>query len=705
MTVSTILPRPAASQQAMRLGKKASTQLSGHALDGVLVVIDPGVADSQELAAGVLPGVQAIVLDPQQSATDQITAKIKTLSTPLASLHLVAHGSPGALHFTNGELSLSTLAQHTDAIKTWFAQTTEAPELLLYGCNLASKEAGEEFLSKLQQLTQATVRASKSRVGSETQQGSWALASVQTSCGLHQQTQAAPQAFQAACLAAYSSTFLIGDINVTEVRGLSEDGNYVTGDAVDIVVRFSATVNVNGTPQLKLETGAIDRAANYISGTGTNALTFRYVVKAGDRTDDLDYLSATALLLSNGSTITSNVPVDLTLPAPLSNGALSARSAIVINGPSSGGAITPPDTTPPDTTPPDTTPPTATAKLVPESNNLIKVDSGSATQLKATITAQSNSEVGEIIAIATDDASGTIDGNAPGSAGYLAAALEKATTVFSVLEAGEFSDLGVERVLDTIGSDFFQFAAIQGGTLGDILAGGSGTVAFATAAANSNNQAVIVPIQLDESTLQLDFQPVGSSDFGNVSLQLSLGDAARAVGASQQGKAADSEILDFTGFTGTVEATIEVLREAAFNNTVGFYQIEDTSGSVRDPLTGNLLAPGDAGYQAAALANRVELSLSGSNGSSTSYSAQLNAGNLLSTFLVVDGSVEALIDANGANDPTVYFNYLGANSDGKDHVRLLGDNVFGYEDLAGGGDSDFNDVIVKMSFTPNNNVT
>ncbi|MEO1446974.1 MAG: DUF4347 domain-containing protein, partial [Cyanobacteria bacterium J06635_11] len=61
----------------MRLAKNASTQLSGHALDGVLVVIDPGVADSQELAAGVLPGVQAIVLDPQQSATDQITAKIK----------------------------------------------------------------------------------------------------------------------------------------------------------------------------------------------------------------------------------------------------------------------------------------------------------------------------------------------------------------------------------------------------------------------------------------------------------------------------------------------------------------------------------------------------------------------------------------------------------------------------------------------------
>ncbi|MBD2424979.1 DUF4114 domain-containing protein [Phormidium sp. FACHB-1136] len=47
--------------------------------------------------------------------------------------------------------------------------------------------------------------------------------------------------------------------------------------------------------------------------------------------------------------------------------------------------------------------------------------------------------------------------------------------------------------------------------------------------------------------------------------------------------------------------------------------------------------------------------------------------------------------------PTVFFNYIAANGDRQDHGRLLGDNVFGFEDIFGGGDRDFNDVIVKVS--------
>ncbi|MEM7717349.1 MAG: DUF4114 domain-containing protein, partial [Cyanobacteria bacterium P01_A01_bin.68] len=50
------------------------------------------------------------------------------------------------------------------------------------------------------------------------------------------------------------------------------------------------------------------------------------------------------------------------------------------------------------------------------------------------------------------------------------------------------------------------------------------------------------------------------------------------------------------------------------------------------------------------------------------------------------------------NNAEVYFSFLGANSDGVDHIRLLGDNTFGYEDLPDGGDFDYNDMIVKVDF-------
>ena len=38
-------------------------------------------------------------------------------------------------------------------------------------------------------------------------------------------------------------------------------------------------------------------------------------------------------------------------------------------------------------------------------------------------------------------------------------------------------------------------------------------------------------------------------------------------------------------------------------------------------------------------------------------------------------------------------------SDGRQHVKLLGDNIFGFEDLLAsqGSDWDFNDTIIKVS--------
>jgi hypothetical protein len=67
-------------------------------------------------------------------------------------------------------------------------------------------------------------------------------------------------------------------------------------------------------------------------------------------------------------------------------------------------------------------------------------------------------------------------------------------------------------------------------------------------------------------------------------------------------------------------------------------------------------------------------------------------------FLIANGRPDALVDGNSSNDPAVYFPFLGANADGVDHIRLLGDNTFGFEDLSGGGDRDYNDVIVQVNF-------
>lgn len=123
---------------------------------------------------------------------------------------------------------------------------------------------------------------------------------------------------------------------VAPVTSTTADGTYRVGSVITLTVAFNENVIVNtsgGKPTLALETGAIDRFATYLSGSGTNTLTFRYTVKAGDSSADLDFTSTSALAL-NGGTIQDAAGNNaiLTLAAPGATGSLAANKALVIDG-------------------------------------------------------------------------------------------------------------------------------------------------------------------------------------------------------------------------------------------------------------------------------------------------------------------------------------------------------------------------------------
>ena len=130
---------------------------------------------------------------------------------------------------------------------------------------------------------------------------------------------------------------------VTGVTAFS-DGAYKAGDNVDILVDFSEPVNVTvGAPTLELETGTTDRKANYISGTGTDRLTFRYIVQAGDVSADLNY-KATNSLAPNGAGVRDVAGNNLVwaLPALAAPNSLASNRNIVIDTTApTGSAATP----------------------------------------------------------------------------------------------------------------------------------------------------------------------------------------------------------------------------------------------------------------------------------------------------------------------------------------------------------------------------
>ncbi|MFM6108750.1 MAG: DUF4114 domain-containing protein [Sphaerospermopsis kisseleviana] len=87
------------------------------------------------------------------------------------------------------------------------------------------------------------------------------------------------------------------------------------------------------------------------------------------------------------------------------------------------------------------------------------------------------------------------------------------------------------------------------------------------------------------------------------------------------------------------------------------------------------------------------------NGQRATFTGTLEGGHIYVPFLIVNGRPDAILDSNPNNNPAVYFTYLDANPGRVDHVRLLGDNTFGFEDLPNGGDLDYNDIIVKVNLS------
>ncbi|MEM1239338.1 MAG: DUF4114 domain-containing protein [Cyanobacteria bacterium P01_H01_bin.26] len=330
--------------------------------------------------------------------------------------------------------------------------------------------------------------------------------------------------------------------------------------------------------------------------------------------------------------------------------------------------------------------------LTPQGERLVVGGDGDIS-IEVSIRQNSSEQVREILVFATD-ANGAVNGLTPSDPGYMDAVLNSAQVVFSTLEAGDIDELAPQRTIKATAGSVLQFAIVDGGSLDSLRRGAGGTINIT----GVNGQSAVVELQTaSNGAIQIGFGHSQTATFGQIVIEAGAVEAPVPVGAELQGLTNDSELVDLRSQTGTLTVTIDIYREAKLDSVVGLFAIENEQGQVRDAL-GVLLSPGDAGYVDAALAQRVNLELSGTNGETTRYTSELIGGQLLSTFLVVDGTVADLLDTDAVNDPAIYFTHVAGNGDGVDHVRLLGNNTFGFEDLAGGGDMDFDDVVMQATF-------
>lgn len=157
-----------------------------------------------------------------------------------------------------------------------------------------------------------------------------------------------------------------------------------------------------------------------------------------------------------------------------------------------------------------------------------------------------------------------------------------------------------------------------------------------------------------------------------------------------------TRVIDLTTLSqqSSVELTIHLSRDALYKSQSGFYRVVDHKGSVRDSITGEIHTAESDIYEQIALhaSNQIgtvgDLQLQGDGYSTDQKAIELGGGLMMAPFTKVleKGKEET------------FFAFDDANSDGINHFKQLAPNQFGMEDTKGGGDLDYNDLIIGFQF-------
>ncbi|MCV6627055.1 MAG: hypothetical protein OIF38_13210 [Cellvibrionaceae bacterium] len=126
------------------------------------------------------------------------------------------------------------------------------------------------------------------------------------------------------------------DPEITSVT-VPADNTYNEGQNLEFTVNYHENVVVTGTPNIALTIGSASEKAEYVSGSGSSALLFRYVVKAGD--EDTDGIQLGSIDLNSGTmqdAAGNNAEMDPSSVLPSTAGVLVGASSG--GGSSSGGS-------------------------------------------------------------------------------------------------------------------------------------------------------------------------------------------------------------------------------------------------------------------------------------------------------------------------------------------------------------------------------
>ena len=277
-------PANPAAVQVQDVSKTASDTRSGNTDNSVpaqplaitlppveLVFIDSRVLDPESLLKDISPTAEVHFLDAGQNGIDQIDAVIKSEHAPISAIHILSHGDSGSLELGNSTLDTQTLSdQYATKISSWQSHLTPDASVLLYGCDIAKGDLGQQFVTDLSRDMGVSVAASIDYTGSALHAGNWTLEFQTGTIGA-----AITDIFSSQSLANYNYLLAqpIVDLNGPTVLNITDNfasGTYTGGSSNTATTWSGGWTEFDASPNRAFMPGGSTNSDN--SPTGGNVI-------------------------------------------------------------------------------------------------------------------------------------------------------------------------------------------------------------------------------------------------------------------------------------------------------------------------------------------------------------------------------------------------------------------------------------------------
>jgi glucose/arabinose dehydrogenase len=181
-----------------------------------LVFIDTSLNAYRQLAASAASRAEVVLLDGQRDGMSQITEALADRHN-IRAIHLISHGSAGALQLGNSRFS--DVSAYQTQLQSWQHALSADADILIYGCDVAATPSGQDFIQQISQLTGADVAASTNLTGNAAKGGDWIL---ETATGTIDHNLALSQSLQSS----YDGVFAgFTYNNFSNSTGIATNGN------------------------------------------------------------------------------------------------------------------------------------------------------------------------------------------------------------------------------------------------------------------------------------------------------------------------------------------------------------------------------------------------------------------------------------------------------------------------------------------------